>query len=102
MHTTWVPKHICSLSEREETFYEKYLQKKDFFLKICIANYCEINFYSKENIVTSMLNARMPKNKGQYEWFKYYNNQWRKKLEWVKIEAFFKKSEKKQGVDTKI
>ena len=48
-------------------------------------------FCLKENIVASTLDARMPKNKAEYEAFKYHNNQRRKELDWIKIEAFFKK-----------
>ena len=48
-----------------------------------------------------MLDARMPKNKAQYEGFKYHNNQRTKELEWIKIEAFFK-TVKKKGMDMKI
>ena len=40
------------------------------------------------------LDARMPKNKAEYDGFKYHNNQRRKELEGIKLEAFFKSVKK--------
>ena len=44
--------------------------------------------------MSKKLDAKMSKNKAQYERFKYHSNQRRKELELIKLEAFFKSRKK--------
>ena len=68
--------------------------KATSFTHICITYYCEVSFCLRKKIVANTLDVRMPKNKAQYEGFKYHNNQRRKELEWNKLETSFKSVKK--------